>query len=57
MIEAEAMRRDLSVANLCEALDVSTSGYYAWREREVSPRQQADAQLGDEIERAFYQSQ
>jgi transposase InsO family protein len=56
MIEVEAMRSDLSIADLCEALEVSASGYYAWREREVSPRQQADVQLGDEIERAFYQS-
>jgi len=41
---------------LCEALDVSPSGYYAWRERDISPRQQADARLGNEIERAFIES-
>jgi transposase InsO family protein len=44
------------VEALCEALDVSTSGYYAWCERDVSPRQQADARLGDEIERVFIES-
>jgi transposase InsO family protein len=38
---------------MCEALDVSASGYYAWIERDSSPHQEADARLGDEIERVF----
>lgn len=46
----------LSVEAWCEALEVSPSGYYAWRERDSSPRQQADARLGDEIERVFADS-
>jgi transposase InsO family protein len=41
---------------LAEALDVSASGYYAWCERDISPRQQADVRLGDEIERMFVES-
>lgn len=56
MIQQEQTTSKLSVDAMCEALDVSPSGYYAWCEREVSPRQQADARLGDEIERVFIES-
>ncbi len=56
MIQQEQATSNLSVAAWCEALDVSPSGYYAWRERGISPRQQADARLGDEIERVFADS-
>lgn len=38
-----------AVATLCRALDVSVSGYYAWRGRAVSRRQQADAELLEHI--------
>lgn len=33
------------IKRLCQTLDVSRSGYYAWRRRPVSARQQANAQL------------
>jgi len=56
MIQQEQARSDLSVEVLGEALDVSASGYYAWCERDISPRQQADVRLGDEIERVFVES-
>lgn len=56
MIQQEQATSNLSVAAWCEALDVSPSGYYAWRERDISPRQQAEARLGDEIERVFADS-
>jgi transposase InsO family protein len=56
MIQQEQATSDLSVEAWCEALDVSPSSYYAWRERDSSPRQQADARLGDEIERVFADS-
>jgi len=56
MIQQEQARSDLSVEALGEALDVSASGYYAWCERDISPRQQADVRLGDEIERVFVES-
>lgn len=56
MIQQEQATSDLSVAAWSEALEVSPSGYYAWCERESSPRQQADARLGDEIERVFADS-
>jgi len=56
MIQQEQASSDLSVAAWCEALDVSASGYYAWCERDISLRQQADARLGDEIEQVFVAS-
>lgn len=42
------------VETLCDALGVSVSGYYAWRKREPSQRQQSDAGLLKEIQ-AIYQ--
>jgi putative transposase len=56
MIQQEQATSKLSVEALCEALEVSPSGYYAWCERDLSPRQQADIRLGDEIERVFVES-
>jgi len=56
MIQQEQATSNLSVEAWCEALDVSPSGYYAGRERDISPRQQAEARLGDEIERVFADS-
>ncbi|MBE2272244.1 MAG: IS3 family transposase, partial [Anaerolinea sp.] len=56
MIQQGQATSNLSVEALCEALDVSPSGYYTWRERDISPHQQADARLGDEIERVFVAS-
>ncbi len=56
MIQQEQAKGDLSVVALCEVLDVSASGYYAWCARDTSPRQQADAQLGEAIERVFIES-
>jgi len=37
------------VRALCRVLDVSVSGYYAWLQRPVSPRAQADATLSERI--------
>lgn len=56
MIQQEQGTSNLSVEAMCEALDVSASGYYAWCARDISPRQQADARLGAEIERVFIES-
>ena len=39
---------------MCRVLGVSTSGYYAWRAREPSNRDQADAMLSQQI-RAFHE--
>lgn len=46
----------LSVERRCEVLDVSPSGYYAWRKREPSQRQREDVQLGLQIEQVFEDS-
>lgn len=37
------------IATMCRVLGVSSSGYYAWRSRTVSERQQADAELTKKI--------
>lgn len=42
-----------SVERLCGALGVSVSGYYAWRKRPLSQRQQTDARLLTAIERVY----
>jgi transposase InsO family protein len=56
MIQQEQSRSNLSIEALCEALDVSASGYYAWCRRDISLREQSDARLGDEIEHVFIES-
>jgi hypothetical protein len=35
---------------MCRVLDVSPSGYYAWRKRPLSARARADVELSAEIE-------
>jgi len=42
-----------AVTLLCQALDVSVSGYYAWCQREVSEHQREDARLSAEIQQIF----
>jgi len=44
-----ANRAKYPVATMCRVLEVSTSGYYAWRKRAVSQRSQEDAVLTDRI--------
>lgn len=44
------MEKDYPLTELCEALAVSRSGYYAWRERQPSLRQVANARLLEEIQ-------
>ena len=40
---------EFRVQVMCRVLEVSTSGYYAWRERPPSRHQQDDAVLTDHI--------
>jgi putative transposase len=42
-----------SVTLLCQALDVSVSGYYAWCQREVGEHQREDARLKAVIQQIF----
>jgi putative transposase len=52
----EAHREEFDVQIMCDVLDVSRSGYYAWRTRPASQREMADAEFMKEIERVFYDS-
>lgn len=38
---------------MCRALDVSESGYYAWKERPASEHEREDARLSAEIQQIF----
>ena len=46
----EDHRDEWSVAVMCDALDVSTAGYYSWRERDASEQRQRRDQLTVEIQ-------
>ena len=41
---------------MCRALDVSESGYYAWKERPASEREREDARIAAEIQQIFQAS-
>lgn len=45
-----------SIATMCRVLGVSTSGYYAWHQRQPSARHVADAVLLEQIRHAHQQS-
>lgn len=47
---------EFSVNRMCRVLDVSVSGYYAWRHRPVSQRTQANAALLVAIRRIYTES-
>jgi putative transposase len=44
------------VAVQCRVLEVSSSGYYAWRKRPLSKRRQSDRELADRIEVLWHDS-
>jgi len=54
----EDHRQQFRVREQCKALDVSSSGFYAWRERRETPgkRQQADRVMGERISTLFAHS-
>ena len=43
----------LRTRTLCRVLGVSTSGYYAWKDRQPSVRAQANVALTEAITRAY----
>jgi len=48
-----AHQNEFSVLRMCQVLNVSESGYYAWRKREPSQRKREDEHLGKLIEDAY----
>jgi putative transposase len=44
-----AHRAEHSIVTMCRVLEVSTSGYYAWRVRPESARRRRDAELSEKI--------
>jgi putative transposase len=48
-----AQEGQYAVKRMCRALNVSRSGYYAWRDRAASPRAQANELLVAQIQEAF----
>ena len=52
----EDHREDYPVSVLCEALGVSLSGYYAWKNRPMSQHQREDNQLAEHIQEAYHAS-
>src|SRR5690348_10133090 len=49
----EQHKQEFPVVVMCQALDVSESGFYAWRKRPASQHAREDAQLMQEIRQVF----
>lgn len=49
----DAAKKEFPVQRLCKVLDVSPSGYFAWKDRPASPRQRADMVLLAHVRSAF----
>ena len=52
----ENHREAFPVNRMCKVLDVSRSGYYAWRDRPPSKREMANRELYKKIEAVYHQS-
>jgi len=52
----DAKKAEFPVACLCEVLEVSQSGYFAWKSRPASERQRKDMVLLAHIRERFYLS-
>ena len=52
----EEQRMEFAVRVLCEVLEVSESGLYAWRKRQPNRRQKEDEELTAQLETVFEQS-
>lgn len=49
----EQYKQEFPIVVMCRVLDVSESGFYAWRKRPACQRQREDAQLTEEIQQEF----
>jgi len=47
---------ELGVRYLCKWLDVSPSGFYDWKDRDLSQRDHANQDLLEKIKRVYYES-
>jgi len=47
-------QKEYSITCLCRVLDVSVSGYYAWRKRLPCQHSREDAQVANEVQVAFH---
>ena len=45
----EAQKAEFPITQMCTVLQVSCSGFYAWRSRPMAPRHQQDQRLGVEV--------
>ena len=50
----EEQQGEYPISVLCESLEVSVSGYYAWRKRPMSHHDQEDAQIAEQVKEAFF---
>lgn len=46
-------QQEYAITTMCDALEVSVSGYYAWRKRAPSQHSREDAELVEKIKEAF----
>ncbi len=53
----EEMAQDYPVRELCAVLEVTRSGYYAWRQGQETARELANRLLVQEIQRVYHQKQ
>lgn len=53
----EQYKQEFPVVVMCRVLDVSESGFYAWRKRPTCQRDREDAQLTQEIQQVFERHQ
>ena len=49
----EQYKQEFPVVVMCQVLDVSESGFYAWRKRPACRHQREDAQLTETIRQVF----
>lgn len=49
-------QHEYPITRMCEVLEVSVSGYYAWLQRPISTHQREDAKLAAEIQTLFLEN-
>ena len=52
----ENQKEEFPIHRMCQVLEVSESGYYAWLKREPSERERVDKELGEQIEDAYHKN-